>query len=476
MTESLLEEVTPQLAGARVVVAGLGRTGQAVVRFLSSQGASVTASDRREEKEIGDVIAELRALGATIECGGNREATFSGAELVIASPGVPLSSPAVVAARTAGVPIWAEVELAARFLRGPLIGITGSNGKSTVTTMTAHLLRSADIDAVACGNLGTPLIEFASEDLPGRRYVAELSSFQLEGIERLHPRIAVLTNLSPDHLDRYGTFEAYAAAKKRIFSNQVRGDDAVINADDPMVAAASRGGAATLRRFSLSGPVEDGAWVANGALHLSIAGKDEEMLDVEELPLQGLHNVENALAASLTANLAGACLSDIEDGLRSFKALPHRMEFVLELDGVAYYNDSKATNVGATQRVIQSMDRMLVLILGGRDKGGDFSTLAELLPPRVRHVVLMGEARGTIAQAISGRVPVMEVENLAEAVEAARVAARSGDAVLLAPACASFDAYRSFEERGEHFRRLVLALRKRRIPREDHPYNRRSDG
>jgi UDP-N-acetylmuramoylalanine--D-glutamate ligase len=343
--------------------------------------------------------------------------------------------------------------------------------------MTAHLLRQADIDAVACGNLGTPLIEFASDDLPGRRYIAELSSFQLEGIERLHPRIAVLTNLSADHLDRYESLDAYAATKGRIFSNQVRGDDAVVNADDPIVMAlASQAGGATQHRFSTSGPVENGAWVANGALHLSIAGKGEEMLDVDELPVQGLHNVENALAASLTATLAGACLSDIEDGLRSFRPLPHRMEFVLDLNGVAYNNDSKATNVGATQRVVESLGRMLVLIMGGRDKGGDFSALADVLPKRVRHVVLMGEARGTIAQAISDRVPVMEVENLAEAVEAARIAARPGDAVLLAPACASFDAYGSFEERGEHFRQLVLELRKNHTPRSDHPRNRRSDG
>jgi UDP-N-acetylmuramoylalanine--D-glutamate ligase len=448
---------TPSLQGSAVAVIGLGASGLAAARFLSGRGAKVTASDARAIGELGPGVAELERLGVRLETGGHREATFAGADLVIVSPGVPLTIAPLAAARAAGVPIWSEVELAARFLRGSLIGITGSNGKSTVTAWTAHLLQGAEIDAVACGNLGLPLVALVGDDRPERRYVVELSSFQLEGIERLRPRVSVMTNLSPDHQDRYPTVAEYGAAKARIFMNQGAGDDAILNADDPWVAQLPTHGAAR-HTFSVLTAVADGAFLEAGMLRLRLAGRSWDLLAAEELPTEGRHNIENALAASLAACLAGARPERLREGLRTFRGLPHRMERVATLDGIAWYNDSKATNVGATRRVLESLDRPLVLILGGKDKGADFGELRPLLAGRVRHLVLVGHARQVIAAALAGTVPMTSVETMDDAVQAARAAARPGDAVLLAPACASFDAYRNFEERGEHFRALVARL------------------
>jgi len=448
-----------KLAGARTVVAGLGVTGRAAARFLIGRGARVTASDLRPRAGMEAEVEELERIGVQMETGGHRMETFVGADLVVVSPGVPLSSPPLAAARAAGVAVLGEVELAARFLRGMLVGITGSNGKSTVTALTAHLLTAAGLDAVACGNLGDPLIAQVEEDRPERRYAVELSSFQLEGIERLRPRVAVMTNLTPDHQDRYGSLEEYAAAKVRIFMNQGEGDEMVLNADDPAVATMPvPAGRPRRRTFSVSGPVAEGAYLDGGRLRLSLGGEEHELIDAAAFPLAGRHNLENALAASLAAHLAGAPADRLAKGLRTFRGLRHRMERVAEIDGVTWYDDSKATNVGATRRVVESMDRTVVLILGGKDKGAEFETLRPALAGRVRHLVLMGHARDKIAAALGGLLPTIRVDTMEEAVAAARRVALPGDAVLLAPACASFDAYRSFEERGEHFQAVVRSL------------------
>jgi len=447
----------PRLEGSAVAVIGLGASGLAAARFLAGRGARVTASDARALGELGPAVEELQRLGVRLETGGHRTATFADADLVIVSPGVPLAIPPLAAARAAAVPVWAEVELAARFLRGSLIGITGSNGKSTVTAWTAHLLQAAGIEAVACGNLGLPLVSLVEDEVPQRRYVVELSSFQLEGIVEMRPRVAVMTNLSPDHQDRYPSVNEYGAAKARILMNQRAGDHAVLNADDPWVAQLPTHGAER-HAFSVVSALADGAFLEAGMLRLRLAGRTADLVRAEELPTEGRHNIENALAAALAACLAGAPPERLREGLRTFRGLPHRMERVALLDGVAWYNDSKATNVGATRRVLESLDRPLVLILGGKDKGADFRELRPQVSERVRHLVLVGHARHVIAAALAGTAPMTEVETLDDAVQAARAAAHPGDAVLLAPACASFDAYRNFEERGEHFRALVARL------------------
>jgi len=449
----------PDLQGMQVTVAGLGRSGMAAVRFLAHRGARVTASERKPANELGETVGELERLGVTLESGSNSEEVFTSADLVVVSPGVPLSSPPLAAARAAGIPVWAEVELASRFLRGTLLGITGSNGKSTVTAWTAHLLESAGLNAVACGNLGVPLLSLMNEDEPGRLYVTELSSFQLEGIHELRPTVALMTNVSPDHQDRYSSFDDYVDAKMRVFENQGCDDHAVLNADDTRVARmAERPGGPCRSFFSTSGPVERGAYLQDGKLKLHLPGEDYDLVDAKEIALAGRHNLENALAAALVARLAGAPAEALATGLRSFRGLPHRMERVGEMDGVAWFNDSKATNIGATRAVVASLEQPIVLILGGQDKGADFATLADVLPGRVRHLILMGDARSTIATALSGVVPTTQVETMEDAVQAARRRARSGDAVLLAPACTSFDAYFSFEARGDDFRQLVQRM------------------
>jgi UDP-N-acetylmuramoylalanine--D-glutamate ligase len=356
------------------------------------------------------------------------------------------------------VRIVAEVEVASWFLRGTIVGITGSNGKSTTTSLAGHVLEAAGLDAVACGNLGTPLSDLIATDTPARHYVVELSSFQLEGIETLRPRIAALLNLTPDHQDRYPDNAAYYDAKMRLFMNQGPSDHCIVNADDPEVRRRTASLRGRRHRFSRTGAVDEGACVAGGMLVLRRGGRDTPVMPVTDVPLFGVHNQENVLTALLIADLSGVPMPVAADGVRSFRGLPHRLEKVRELDGVAWYNDSKATNVGATAQSLASFERGVVLILGGKDKGGAFTDLEPLVRARVAHLVLMGQARETIRREIGEAAPVTMAADMDEAVAAARTLARPGGVVLLAPACASFDQYSGFEARGDHFRRLVAAL------------------
>src|SRR5437867_2612342 len=443
------------LAGRRVVVAGLARTGLAAVRFLISRGAEVIASDRRPEAELHDAADEARLLGAGLDLGGHTEARFTGADLIIVSPGVPLTLPAIEAARSRGVPVLSEVELAWRFLRGRIAGITGSNGKSTTTALTGAMLSASGVAARTCGNIGTPLLEMVEQDTRESVYAVELSSFQLEAISLFHPAAAVVVNLSPDHLDRYRDYGAYVAAKARIFSNQGREDLAVLNAAGSDSALLHSAVKAPVKLFSSRGPVEEGACVGREEIVLVAGGTASPLIPVSEVPIPGRHNLENVMAAALAALHFGASLAAIRQAVRSFRALPHRLEYAGRLAGVDYYNDSKATNVGATIKALESFPgRRVLLLLGGRDKGGDFSTLRPLLADRVAMVLLLGEAAGAIERQIAGAAPVARCGDMASAVAQARAAAREGDVVLLAPGCASFDQYRNYEERGEHFRRL----------------------
>ncbi len=448
----------PTLPGRRVVVAGAARSGVAAAALLSRRGFRVTLSERRGATELGPEARALESAGVRLETGGHRAETFAAADLVVLSPGVPADLPAAAAARAAGVPVWAEVELGYRFLRGRLAGITGSNGKSTTTALAAHLLASAGLDAVACGNIGLPLCSLVDSDRPGRWYVAELSSFQLEGIDTLRPRVAALLNLSPDHLDRHRDFSAYRAAKERLFMNQGPEDAAVLNLDDPQVAGIAPGLRGRVEWFG-TGRDPRPLFAPEGSELVCRRPGPSVLLPLSELPLRGAHNLSNVLAALSVAHLCGAPADRLPEGLRSFRPLPHRMESVGRVGGVEFVNDSKATNVDSALRAVESFDRPLVWILGGRDKGADWSSLRPALEGgRVRAVVTMGESAERIARALEGSVTLRRAAGMQEALRAARELARPGDVVLLSPACASFDLYRSYEERGDDFRSRVRAL------------------
>jgi UDP-N-acetylmuramoylalanine--D-glutamate ligase len=457
--ESLATGLGLPLDGRRVVVAGLATSGTAAVRFLVARGAEVVVSDRREAAELGAVADEARRIGAILDLGGHTEQHFTGADLVVVSPGVPMSMPALEAARRHGVPVIAEVELASRFLRGRLCGITGSNGKSTTTALAAAMLTAAGIRSRACGNIGVPLVEMVESDTPESIYAVELSSFQLEGIVTLRCHAAAVLNLSPDHLDRHGDFDSYAAAKARIFLNQRNGDLAVLNAGEPAtrdrLRGAIRAGSAV---FSSVSPVAAGAFRRGDELVFAGGGKTEAFLAVRDIPIPGGHNVENVLAAAVLARHFGAGPDAIARAVREFRALPHRLERVAEAAGVAWYNDSKATNVDAAAKALAAFaGRRVILILGGRDKKGDFAALRPLLTAGVGQVLTIGEAAPVIEKQIEGAAPVTRAITLEAAVRTAAAMARPGDVVLLAPACASFDQFRNYEHRGETFRELALA-------------------
>jgi UDP-N-acetylmuramoylalanine--D-glutamate ligase len=439
------------------VVVGAGRSGLAVARFLLERNAEVILTDQRLEG-LSPEVAEMGRRGARLRLGGHDEADFSAAEAILVSPGVPLSQPIFDTARRAGVPVWGEIEFASRFVTGSIIGITGTNGKSTTTTLTGRLLAAAGLDAPAGGNLGTPLMEMAAGDHPGRKYVVELSSFQLEGIETFRPAVAVLLNVAPDHQDRYPDHAAYRAAKGRIFENQRPEDRALLNRDDPESHTFAPAVRARVSLFSRREAVADGAAVENGSVVVRRGGESHPVIRCEDLPLVGVHNLENVLAAVATADLCGVDPGRMAAPLRRFRGLPHRIELVGEVDAVPYYNDSKATNVAATARSLESFPSGVVLILGGKDKGGDFASLVPLLRERTATVILMGKARASIRTQIGEPVPLREAPTMADAVAAAREAARPGQVVLLAPGCASFDAYANYEERGDDFRATVRAL------------------
>ncbi len=464
--------MTPAATGTwrKAGVMGLGVSGCAAAGFLARRGVEVVAVDARDRAALPDGVAAIERDGVTVRTGtaAQRDDAFHGCEAVIASPGVPPTAPPLSGAARAGIPVMAEVELASRFLRGVVIGITGSNGKSTVTSLTGHMLRRAGFAATVCGNIGTPLTEVAEKDLdlPEEaartvHYVVELSSFQLEGCEALRPRVAVLLNLSPDHQDRYDRVEDYYAAKARLFRSQTTEDHAVVNADDDPAMRAAQQGAATIFPFSARRDLARGAVLKDGSVVLRRGAGDEVVMDAARVPMPGRHNLENVLAASSAAALCGAAPDAIADAVASFRPLPHRLEPVGEVDGATWVNDSKATNVGAAQRALEAFDRPVVLLLGGYDKGGDFAALRAPLaaPGRIRALVTFGKAGPALAALLDGAAPrTVRAGSLAEAVARAREAARPGDVVLLAPGCASFDAYRNFEERGEDFRRIVRGL------------------
>jgi UDP-N-acetylmuramoylalanine--D-glutamate ligase len=446
-----------ELRGKRVLVVGLARTGLATALFCAARGARVTATDTRAENEIGEAIPALQAKGVSLELSGHRENTFLEQDLIIPSPGVPADAPLLKAARAKGVTIWSEIELADRFLNGRSIGITGSNGKTTTTSLVEHILQNAGFPTILAGNIGTPLISCVEQTNDRTITVAELSSFQLELIETFRPNVSVFLNLTPDHLDRHGTFEAYGAAKARIFENQTETDSAVLNAGDPATTALvpTR---PHVYWFSRKQRVAQGAFVREKEIVFRHEGAEEKILKLEDISLAGAHNVENVLAAVVTARLAGALPAAIAKGVRSFAGVEHRLEFVAEIGGVRFYNDSKATNIDATLKALDAFPGRILIILGGKDKGSDYTVLQAPLREKAILALLIGAAADKIEKQIAGSVAIERAETMDRAVETAAHAARSGDVVLLAPACASFDQFQNYEHRGRVFKELVHQL------------------
>jgi len=446
-----------ELRGKRVLVVGLARTGAATALFCAARGAIVTATDARTENEIGEAIASLRAADVRLEFGGHRENTFLEQDLIVPSPGVPADAPLLQAARSKGVTIWSEVELADRFLEGRLIGITGSNGKTTTTSLIEHILRNAGFSTILAGNIGTPLIARVEQTSDASITVVELSSFQLESIETFRPNISVFLNLTADHLDRHHTLEAYARAKARIFENQTEADSAVLNADDaattPLAPPKPH-----VYWFSRKQRVAQGSFLRENEIVFRHDGEEEVVLKLADIPLAGSHNVENVLAAVAATRLAGAEPAAIAKGVRSFAGVEHRLEFVAQIGGVRYYNDSKATNVDATLKALDAFSGRILIVLGGKDKGSDYTLLQRSLREKAILALLIGAAAEKIEKQITGSVAIERAGTIERAMEIASHASRPGDVVLLAPACASFDQFQNYEHRGHVFKELVHQL------------------
>ncbi|HEX5423119.1 MAG TPA: UDP-N-acetylmuramoyl-L-alanine--D-glutamate ligase [Candidatus Acidoferrales bacterium] len=445
------------LEGKRVLVMGLARTGVVVSLFSAGYGATVTAVDEKPESELAETAARLRAAGVRLVLGAHDPAIFLHQDLIVLSPGVPANLPAIEAARSHGIPVWSEVELAWRFLRGKLVAITGSNGKTTTTALAAHILKTAQIRTLVGGNIGVPLLALAESSTDSAVTVAEISSFQLETIDKFRPEIGVLLNLTPDHLDRHSSFEAYAAAKMRMFENQREGDAAILNADDPEVARRMPS-SPRIFWFSRQKRVAAGAFVRDGQIIFRAEGDEIPLFRRDEIPLRGEHNLENVLAASAAAYLAGAEPAAIAAGVKTFRAVEHRLEFIAEIRGVSFYNDSKATNVDASLKAIEAFPGPLIVILGGKDKGAPYAPLREPLRQRARLAILIGAATEKIRSELEGSVPITNAGTLDRAVQVAMDSAQRGDTVLLAPACASFDQFENYEHRGRAFKDLVARL------------------
>jgi UDP-N-acetylmuramoylalanine--D-glutamate ligase len=447
--------------GNAVVVIGLARSGIAAAEFLARRGASVVATDTKTERELAGVAPRLRALGVRLELGGHRLETFTGASMVVVSPGVPWERPELAAAREAGVPVIAELELAFRHLEGRVAAITGTKGKSTTTAALGAMLREAGFDARVGGNIGAPLVGLVEGSTKATLFAVEVSSFQLEGTVRFRPHVAVWLNLSPDHLDRHPSLEAYVAAKARLFENQGPEDWAVVNADDPVVLQQARHAPSRQLPFRVTGePLAsgDGAFLEGGLARFRLDGRLETLFRKDEVLLPGAHLLGDLLVAAVVARLLGAPAEAIARAVRDFRGVEHVLEHVATIDGVSYYNDSKATNVEAALRSLEAFARPVLVVLGGRYKGGDFGLLAPQLRAHGRRVLAIGEARERVQATLRDAVPVEPCSSLREAVRRAHAAAQPGDVVLLAPACSSFDMFADYADRGRAFKAEVLRL------------------
>jgi UDP-N-acetylmuramoylalanine--D-glutamate ligase len=446
------------LQNKRVLVVGLGKSGVASALFLKKRGARVTVSDTKSPEELRDEIPVLLDHGITVETGGHGERTFRGQDLIVVSPGVPVDAPPLMQARASGEPVIGEIELAAQHLPGPIVAITGSNGKTTTTTLVGDILKAGGFPGAVGGNIGTPAISLVTNATRDTVAVLEISSFQLETIKTFRPKVAVILNITPDHLDRHRTFQTYVDAKARIFENQQESDFAVLNKDDPTCRSLGDRTGAQVVLFSRKQEVQNGAYLHDGKILFRDGVVQREIMLASEIPLKGAHNVENVLAGVCAGALMGCQPEQIRQAIVNFKAVEHRLEFVATIRGVDYFNDSKATNVDATIKALESFPRNIHLILGGKDKGSDYTVLNDLLRERVRRVYTIGAAAEKIESHIQGTVEIVHSETLENAIRRANAVAVAGDIVLLAPACASFDQFQSYNHRGRVFKDVVRSL------------------
>ncbi len=451
-----------ELNGKRTLVVGLGKSGVASALFMKAHGARVTVSDTKSGDELRNEIPVLLDHGITVETGGHGDRTFRGQDLIVVSPGVPVDAPPLVQARSLGETVIGEIELAAQFLPGPIVAITGSNGKTTTTTLAGEIMAAAGLPTLVGGNIGTPAISLAERAKPETVIVLEISSFQLETIQTFRPKVAIILNVTPDHLDRHRTFEIYADAKARIFENQQGSDFAVLNADDPTCVSMGTRTKAQVFWFSRQKEVQQGAWVRDGNIVFRDGTGQREVLEVAEIPLKGAHNLENVLAAVCAGLLMGCPPEKIRQAVHNFKAVEHRLEFTATINGVDYYNDSKATNVDATIKALESFPANIHLILGGKDKGSDYTVLNDLIRQRVKRIYTIGAAAAKIESQVKG-AEVVHAETLENAIRKAHATAQLGDIVLLAPACASFDQFKSYEHRGRLFKEIVGNLARPKV-------------
>ncbi len=450
-----------ELKGKRILVVGLGKSGLATAIFLRRHGAQVTVSDVRSVEALAEELPALLDAGVMVEAGGHGLLTFRRQDWIIVSPGVPLTTPELVQARAFGTPVIGELEFAVRFLNGSILAITGSNGKTTTTALCGEIFRASGEPTQVGGNIGVPVISLVAESSERGWNVLEVSSFQLETAEHFHPKIALILNITPDHLDRHGNLENYIAAKERIFANQTAEDFLVLNAENPETQQAAARARSKVFWFSASRAVRQGTFVYQNAIVWRADEQSalEPILPVSEIPLKGGHNVENVLAAVCAAKLAGISAEVIRKSVASFRAVEHRLEFVAKIGGVEFYNDSKATNVDATMKAIAAFPGGIHLILGGKDKDSDYTLLIPLLQERVRAVYTIGTAAEKIERQIAGATKIVPCRTLESAIDQAAAQAQAGEIVLLAPACSSFDQFENYEHRGRSFKQLVLARR-----------------
>jgi UDP-N-acetylmuramoylalanine--D-glutamate ligase len=446
------------LHNKRVLVVGLGKSGVASALFLNQRGARVTVSDSKTEDQLRDEIPVLLDHGIAVETGGHGDRTFRGQDLIVVSPGVPADAAPLVQARALGEKVIGEIELASQFLPGSIVAITGSNGKTTTTTLAGQIIAAGGFPTLVGGNIGTPAISLIERATAETVVVLEVSSFQLETIDKFRAKVAVVLNVTPDHLDRHRTFEAYADAKARIFENQGRADFAVLNADDPVCVEMEKRTQAQVFWFSRKKEVANGAYVEQGRVRFRNSSSQNEVMLVSEIPLKGGHNLENVLAGVCVGMLMGCAPGQIGKAVREFRAVEHRLEYVATIRDVQYFNDSKATNVDATIKALESFPANIHLILGGKDKGSDYTVLNNLIRERVKRVYTIGAAASKIESQVSGSAEIVHAETLDAAVNRAAAAASPGDVVLLAPACASFDQFNNYEHRGRVFKEIVLGI------------------
>ena len=446
-----------KLKDRNILVVGLGASGLMASNFLLKQGARLTITDIRSESELQNQIQQLHRP-VRLSLGSHRDEDFTGADLIILSPGVPTSLPQLRKASRGGIPVYSEVELAYRFLKGTVIGVTGSNGKTTTTALIGELFRRSGAEHVVAGNIGPPLIGFVEGSTQGTTFVTELSSFQLETIEKFRCHVALMLNVTPDHLDRYTRFEDYLHAKERIFLNQGENDYAVVNADNVHSRKMAEGRSSRVVLFSRRKTLREGVFLQGDKIRIVWQGREHCLMSTREIRLKGAHNQENILAAAAAGYLSNLDLAAMADSFRAFRGVEHRLESVRRVGGVEFYNDSKATNVQSTYQALRAFDQPLILIMGGKDKGGDFTALSSVMSGRVKLLILLGAASEKIFRAVGNAVPSQRARDMEEAVELANRQARKGDAVLLSPGCASFDMFDNFEHRGRVFKEIVNRL------------------